>query len=287
MKLSFNTPSRMTRMIPHCIVIALGAVFAGPVCRFAASLYEQSLAARIAARSPRSGVAYLLLDARTGQLLGKRWDSPHQPIPVGSLVKPFTALAYAESHNFTYPVYLCRASVDGCWLPRGHGRVGIELAIGNSCNAYFRQLAREVRLEDVKRVRGRFGIEDGPDQGVGRDLVGLGAGWPVAPVSIVRAYCELAARSGDPGVSELIHGMALSARSGTGRALDHAVPGAVVLVKTGTAPCIHQPRSPGDGYAIVLWPADSPRFALLVGVHGVPGAQAAAVCGRILRAAGD
>jgi hypothetical protein len=132
----------------------------------------------------------------------------------------------------------------------------------------------------------RFGLAGEPDEFGPQTLMGLGRGWSVTPVSIARAYCALVARSQDPGVRELIQGMALSARTGTGLAVSRAVSRTGLLVKTGTAPCVHQPQSPGDGYAVVLWPADAPRFTLLVGVHGAPGAKAAAVCGEILRAAG-
>ncbi|MGH8629855.1 MAG: hypothetical protein ACREU7_03690, partial [Burkholderiales bacterium] len=56
------------------------------------------------------------------------------------------------------------------------------------------------------------------------------------------------------------------------------------LVKTGTASCSHLGRAPGDGYAVAIYPAQAPRFALLVSVHGAPGSHAAAVAGRMLRA---
>jgi hypothetical protein len=295
------------------MALRLGAAVAVKMPGIASSLYEQTLCARIAAQRPLPAVSYLLLDTRTGQLLGERWDSPSGRIPVGSLVKPFAALAYAESHRFSYPVFLCRGNADGCWWPRGHGRIGMKNAIEGSCNAYFRQLVREVSLEHLQFVIRSLGIDGEPDPFSEQALVGLGAGWPVTPVSIARAYCALAARSEEPGVKELIQGMALSARTGTGQAVSSAVPRTAFLVKTGTGPCVHSApeaetrvgeevwarlldpnlgievhlsHGSGDGYAVVLWPADSPRYALLLAVHGMPGAKAAAVCGEILRAAG-
>ena len=64
--------------------------------------------------------------------------------------------------------------------------------------------------------------------------------------------------------------------------MDNALgpPLAGARVKTGTAPCLHAHRLPGDGYAVVLYPAESPRFLLLVQVHGVPGSKAAVTAGR-------
>jgi hypothetical protein len=76
--------------------------------------------------------------------------------------------------------------------------------------------------------------------------------------------------------------MAQSAEHGTGAAVDRALRFPDALVKTGTAPCTHSPRAPGDGFAIVLTPADQPQILLMVRVHGVPGAQAAKTAGLML-----
>jgi hypothetical protein len=218
-----------------------------------------------------SDVSWLIVDAGAAEPRECHWPNARQPIPLGSLVKPFTALAYAEAHGGQYPTYVC----NGCWYPRGHGRIGMAEAIAYSCNAYFRQLSTEVSTVGVASLAQRLGI-DGPSPSA--SLFGLGDGWRIAPLDLARAYLELAARAGQPGVGEILRGLALSARTGTGKAIG---PGA--LAKTGTAPCEHARRMPGDGYAIELFPADAPKSALLVQVHGVPGAQAAAECARILK----
>ena len=83
--------------------------------------------------SQRENLSYLLLDVHSGTVLASDWPGSESPIPLGSLVKPFTALAYGEKHNFNYPVHLCRGTASGCWRPRGHGRIGLESAIANSC----------------------------------------------------------------------------------------------------------------------------------------------------------
>src|SRR4029077_20355059 len=70
-------------------------------------------------------VAYLMIDATTGSRIALRWGDPDRALPVGSLIKPFTALAYAVTHRFEYPTYVCRGTADGCWLPSGHGPIGI------------------------------------------------------------------------------------------------------------------------------------------------------------------
>lgn len=221
---------------------------------------------------------YLLLDAHTGAVISQDWPDSERPVPLGSLVKPFTALAFAETHRFAYPQFECKGQSSGCWSPRGHGRIEMKQAIAWSCNAYFLALSAAVRIEDVASLASRFGLRGPAPGSAASTLVGLGDGWETSPLSVARAYCELAARAGAPGVDELLAGMALSATIGTGSAV-----GASALVKTGTAPCVHSRKTPGDGYTIVLYPKDAPRIALLVRVEGVPGSQAAAAARQVLR----
>ncbi len=248
-----------------------------------ASLYDQSIAEVLRSRFTSPAVSYLLMNVATGTVVAARWDDRNRPVPVGSLLKPYTALAYAQSHGYQYPEMICRGTADGCWLPRGHGRIGMPEAIGFSCNAYFRKLAERVSHEDLGQVANHYGIRAQLASLTAQDMVGLGERLEVPPEQISRAYIELASHAGGPGVSELLQGMALSARAGTASAIQKSFPGVPALAKTGTAPCLHMPHAPGDGFTIILYPADSPRWALLVRVHGVPGAHAAGVAGTMLR----
>ncbi len=258
-------------------------VLAGAVLAPSASLYDQSIVQLLRKQFTSPSVSYLLMDAPTGAIVAARWDEIDRPVPAGSLVKPFTALAYARSHGYRYPGLICRGAADGCWFPRGHGRIGMHEAIGYSCNAYFRKLALHVSREDIDPIAIQYGIREPFATLSAPDLVGLGDRLEMPPEQIAGAYLELARHSSAPGVAELLQGMELSARAGTASAIQKSLPGVAVLAKTGTAPCLHTPRAPGDGYTIVLYPADSPRWALLVRVHGVPGAHAAGVAGEMLR----
>jgi hypothetical protein len=234
----------------------------------AASLPEQSAGIALDHAFHDPNVSYLLTNCSNNREICSRWTHPMDPVPVGSLVKPFTALAYGETCGFHYPVFTCSGA--RCWLAQGHGRIEIGSAIAHSCNAYFLELARDVTSQALQSVVQRFGL-NAPDAGFETAaLIGLGTAWRNSPFAVARAYSELIARSADPGVHELLAGMALSAQSGTGRG---AGPGA--YVKTGTAG--------QDGYVIALYPSDAPRLNLLVRVHGVPGAQAAWVCGKMRR----
>jgi cell division protein FtsI/penicillin-binding protein 2 len=214
-------------------------------------------------RVPKVEIAEI--DLTTGATIKEGW---RMPAPPGSLIKPFTAIAYAARHDYRYPQLECAPGT--CWLPAGHGRIGIREAVAHSCNSYFAQLAREVGVEDLNAILRRFSLPTmaQPDQGA---FIGLGDTWRVKPQELLRAYGEIASRAAEPGVAELLEGMALSAKSGTGKAA-----GEGWLVKTGTAPCVHAHPMPGDGYALGLYPASHPRRAILVRAHGATGAEAAA-----------
>jgi hypothetical protein len=231
----------------------------------------------------RENLSYLLLDAHSGKVLASDWPGSESPIPVGSLVKPFTALAYGEKHNFDYPVHLCRGTASGCWRPRGHGRIGLELAIANSCNSYFRMLTHDLRADDLQPVATTFRLQM-PDAGSsGASLAGIGADWRISPLALARAYVELSQRTDQPGVREILPGLAQSGRAGTGAEVDRALRHSTALVKTGTAPCTHTRHAPGDGFVIAMLPADHPEILLMVRVHGTTGSHAAKIAGELLR----
>jgi cell division protein FtsI/penicillin-binding protein 2 len=248
----------------------------------AASLDDQSVARLLAKHYHSSDLSYILIDADTRRVIASRWDAIAEPVPVGSLVKPFLALAYGQQHNFRYPAFYCHGAADGCWLPRGHGKVDISAAIAYSCNAYFLNLAASLKPEDVDSMAHRYGLSMGNIPLDTAEMIGLGGAWRVEPEELLRAYLRLAAAPQPAGAAELLRGMALCARRGTAEAVDRSLHGLAALAKTGTAPCVHQPRAPGDGYVLMLYPAEEPRWALLVRVHGVPGARAAQVGGRML-----
>lgn len=229
------------------------------------------------------GVSYLLFDARTQILLSSRWEGAEQPIPMGSLVKPFTALTYAEAHGFAYPTHVCRGEASGCWRIHPHGELDIVSATAVSCNSYFRALAANLRGEQLLLTANTFGLDAPKRELTGDSLIGLGEQWRVSPLHMARAYLELYRRRDQPGVRELLSGMAQSAQRGTGEGVGHALKHTDVLVKTGTAPCTHIHPAPADGFVVALVPADRPEILLMIRVHGVAGAKAAVTAGRMLK----
>ncbi len=250
-------------MIRTALALALGA----------ATLYDQAVVTLLHERFSREDVSYILLETGEGRVIDAQWLDRGRPVPMGSIVKPFAALAYGESHGFRYPEFVCRGSAVGCWRPGGHGKVGIVEAIAHSCNAYFDALVADLRFEDVNTVARRFSIA--PPQSARRAAyVGREGLWELRPEETLRAFTALVS---DPSATAVRSGMAECARRGTARVLGQG------LAKTGTAPCTHQSKAPGDGFVVAFDRTDAPRYALLVRVHGVPGAEAAGVAAEMMR----
>lgn len=246
------------------------------------SLFAQSAGQILEREFTGSEVSFLLIDVRSGGLLAIRWDDAERPIPLGSLVKPFTALAYGEEHQFQYPTHICKGGAGGCWLPRGHGEIGVTAAIADSCNSYFRMLTAGMTSADVIPAANGLGLDAPAPELSGSDLIGVGNRWLISPLHMAHAYLELNRRRSQPGVREVVAGMAQSARAGTGSEVDRALKHSSALVKTGTAACTHRDHAPGDGFVVALFPAEQPELLLMVRVHGVPGARAALIAGRML-----
>lgn len=262
--------------IALCLSPAAGAQAAEP-----SALFAQTAQSTLDRDFPSESISYLLLDAQSGSVIAERWSGADIPIPVGSLIKPFTVLAYAQTHA-QFPAVVCSGQRDSCWLPRGHGRITLTDAIAQSCNAYFLHLAREVPLDRANAVLASFALPPVSMADKSVTLAGLSNDWRVSPLSLGRAYATMA-REPHARSAQVFRGMRASANAGTARAVSVALPGSNALAKTGTARCTHTPRGAADGFTIVLYPADDPRVILLTRHHGVTGAATAATTGQMLR----
>ena len=286
----------MKRFLQYRLVLL---AFGATICFAQAPLNHQSAALLLERRFPQPEIEYILLDARSGDVLSSRWAGADDPAPLGSLVKPFTALAYGEEHDFLFPELECHGKSDRCWLPRGHGHLGLVQAVAQSCNAYFLSLSSGLKPASVAAVLRRYSIYDVGEKVSPESLVGLGSAWKISPLRMLRAYAELARRRDQPGVAQVIRGMQISESSGTGAGVGSALRknGASALTKTGTAPCVHGAKSEvnddhpgsfaGDGYVVALYPAVDPQLALMVRLHSSPGSKAAEVAGKMLRTIAD
>jgi hypothetical protein len=251
-----------------------------------ATLYSQAMLRTLHRELSGSGTSYLWLDANSGTVLASNWQDSGTPIVLGSLVKPFTALAYAETHDFVYPLFFCHGHASGCWQQRPHGALDITSAISVSCNSYFQNLATDVSPAQLVSVGETFGLPPPAGNFTASSLVGLGDQWKISPLQMARAYAELYRRRDQRGVPELLSGMSRAAHQGTGAAAGRELQSPEIFVKTGTAPCTHGQHDAIDGFVVVLLPSQDAPTLLLLRVHGLAGAAAAETAGRALRHGG-
>jgi hypothetical protein len=259
------------RIIAAVLLFAVAQLFAWPWAS-SQDLHTQSAAAVLAREFADPDISYLLLDA-DGQIMAQRWDRPERDIPVGSLTKPFMAVAYSRTHR-SFPKFHC-AGGKTCWFPRGHGTLAVREAIAFSCNSYFHQLVAQAG-SGFRPAMENFALHGAGDHEKAQSFT------TASPLALARAFLELTHHAGEREVRPVLEGLALSAKSGTAKAVDAALPGMTALAKTGTAPCTHKKKAPGDGFALVMFPAERPRALLLVRLHGRPGFMAAAIAGRMV-----
>ncbi len=119
-------------------------------------------------------------------------------------------------------------------------------------------------------------------------LIGVTPEWRIQPEALARAYAALTTKVHDVTSMRLLSGMKMAALPG-GTAVRVGKHPDGVLAKTGTAPCVPLTASPeercrenGDGLAVVMTPAESPRLLLLVRERGTTGAVAAGLAGQML-----
>ena len=255
------------------ILVLCGMKHAAPACTAAQDLHAQAAAAVLARDFNSPDLSYLLLDEK-GQVIAQRWEHPERDVPVGSLVKPFLAVAYGQTHR-AFPKFRCTGKKT-CWLARGHGTLQIREAIAFSCNSYFHQLVAGAGHGFAQALRS-YALHG--SQGLPANENDQGA---AAPLALAQAYLDLTRHGHEATVLPVLQGLALSAQEGTAKAAGAELPHTSALAKTGTAPCTHLKKAPGDGFALVMAPADRPRAVLLVRLHGRPGFIAAGIAGRMI-----
>lgn len=206
-----------------------------------------------------------------GDVRDSDWPNATAPVSMGSLLKPFLALAFLSTHQRS-PVIECRGAAAGCWHAQGHGRQDIVSALANSCNVYFLQLAATVDRAALDLTCLSYGLSTPSRAWTPPRLIGLNEGWPQAPISAARAFAALARNGHDVFVRTVLAGMARCARSGTARGVNLAC-----YAKTGTGRCSHIGGDCVDGYIVAIYPIDQPRSIILAMRHNSSGANAASL----------
>ena len=270
-------PSRHLRWVGCTIFLLRLLLLISPDAAEAqSSLYSQSIQTAILRTTP--GLEVLVLDLRTHEILADTFAGPDTPMPVGSLLKPFIALAYGQSHGGVFPTIVCHGHPDRCWKDGGHGPITLTDAVAQSCNAYFLGLARELTPAGVASIPY---LPAPPPNAAPEALMGLTPDWEISPKRLAWAYAALLGSSATATQSAILAGMKSSAQRGTASGIG-AHPGGV-LAKTGTAPCVDSHcAANGDGLVIAALPANHPTLLVLVRKRATNGATTAALAGRIL-----
>ncbi len=201
---------------------------------------------------------------------GRVSGGPERPEAVGSLQKPWVAKAWALAHpGSAAPRSVCTPEA-ACWLPTGHGPLGLSRALAVSCNAYFRALAEATPPDLLQRVFREAGFQAPPrtpDQ-----AIGLEPGPTILPSRLLEAYDRLQREpwaQGEALRGTVLQGLREAARSGTAKGLTQ--PG--LLAKTGTVPSRDGDPRHTVGWVLAMEPGGSGRLARLE--HGT-GREAAA-----------
>ena len=196
-------------------------------------------------------------------------------VPVGSLLKPFVAQAWAAAHpGRPTPRWHCDGR--GCWRRSGHGTVGLVRATALSCNAAFLALAADT---PPAVLRSTFEAEGFVVAGAvtPQAAVGLEDGVAVAPASLLAAYARLTRRPWTAGETvrlEILAGLRQAAQDGTARGVGRSG----VWAKTGT---VEDPDR--RGLSTIGWTVavDDSGSAVLARLRPGTGREAAAALGRL------
>ncbi len=229
---------------------------------------RRSLFALALAPLETAALSWIEIDLRLGARK-PRWPNPGLPISFGSLLKPFLTLSYGATHN-NFPVLTCHGSRDDCWLAHGHGRQDIVNALANSCNAYFLSLAANLDRAALDSVCLSYGLSRPNRSASPASLIGKGTGWTQLPMVVAEAFALLINNRSGTNVGVVLKAMAQCAAVGTAKEIHLAA-----YAKTGTAPCSHTPRAPGDGFVAAIYRIAQPRTVVLVRHHGTTGAETA------------
>ncbi|MEN0064563.1 MAG: penicillin-binding transpeptidase domain-containing protein [Myxococcota bacterium] len=204
------------------------------------------------------GLALVVLDARSGRVLGQaeRGDLLNRSISPASLIKPFIAVAALESGT-----------------PSDHPFEDGDMAsiLARSSNSGAQEIARHVGPTPIQDVLERVGLVGATAPPVER--LALGDGVWATPVTLAQAWQHLSGHGRiAPSVAttarELLAGVV--EEGGTGR-LAH-IPDTPIAGKTGSARMIGPDGAPIEGRYIAsfagLVPAADPELVIVVCVEG-------------------
>lgn len=249
----------------------------------------------------RYDAVVLIADAQSGRMLGgarigEARESRYYP---GSLFKLAIAVAALRSGGFDRS-FTCRCNgkdtIGGdertCWKRNGHATIGFSRALSESCNIYFRRVARGLSTDEIVQAARSIGMIP-PETNAGAlahidEGNILGEAFAVSPIQMLDVAITLASRGRiSPGGASLFgaafkplyEGLRECTHKGTGKGAWNrrfAIAG-----KTGTS------EIPGRSDITVGWfigyaPIEQPRYAIVVMQRRARGAEAAIVARKAL-----
>jgi hypothetical protein len=214
-----------------------------------------------------------------------------KPRPLGSLCKLLLLPAYNKAGRDSFPVFNCYPSSveehasETCWYKPGHGMLGFEQALAQSCNTYFREFYNLCDHKLLVRIISLTGAHELELRSFS-DLITKPVMSPAQYASLVAAlfnggtifrHYETEAKvrvaainhiSVDTTLSQLLlKGLALSKSEGTATAANKLP----IVVKTGTTwhyrhEDVETTSDPTDtdGLCLMLYPEDRPEFIFLL-----------------------
>jgi cell division protein FtsI/penicillin-binding protein 2 len=233
----------------------------------AEDLLQTTFARRMARISAGRDISILVLDLATGKRIATLnagcFYGP--PRPIGSLIKPFTAVAFLHEGEQP-PQVACPPTMPGasqiedCWYHPGHGMLGLKEALALSCNHYFYRLALSIPWDRFQSTIRTLNLTDDSasiiSAAVGEEahlefMMGRNGRIRIRPINLALAYASLfnggnlfavTAEGNEPeflgtplvgwNPAPVLEGMLSSAEHGTGRLA--AVKPHRIYTKTGT-----------------------------------------------------
>lgn len=249
-------------------------------------------------KSKKGKVAVLIANPQTGKILFTYAKNKiyYKTYCIGSLIKPFTALAYSKNHRLSNSFYYnCTGfktySHDKIgWYAPGHGLVNFVKAIAYSCNKYFyyhlasRGLSKKHFADtlDTFAIARKSQIQSLNKKQFLLAATGLKAFIQTKAINVYRAYESffnnktLLDKNGKflrfinysfPTMRLIKEGMRGVAVYGTAKELSKLKLDEEIVAKTGTAAQLiggQYSFRETNGWVILFYPADEPFFALLV-----------------------
>jgi cell division protein FtsI/penicillin-binding protein 2 len=308
----------------NCFILTVAICLCAATPAPAEDILQTTFAQRMAHITAGRDGSILVLDLATGKRIaavnaGCLYRSPR---PIGSLIKPFTALAFLgegeQSPHISCPPTMPGASgIDDCWYHPGHGMLGLKEALALSCNHFFYRLASSIPWDRFRNTLRALNLSDGSESIIAATadevarlecMMGRNGRIRIRPINLALAYASLfnggklyavTAEGNEPeflgtplvgwNTTPILEGMLASAEHGTGRLA--AVKSHRLYTKTGTTVSNLNPPKSGaytinltEGWCVAIAMDLQTPFLVMTRINPGKGASdAASLAGEAIR----